>query len=136
MAKYDKDAVILQHIIKYCDRVREAQNRFGTSCGAFASDSDYQSCCSMYVFQISENSIHLSDAMKTACPQIPWQKIKGMRNILAHDYEAVKTERLWDTMQNDLPKLREDCLRILMDFGHEYRPEDNDDERLADDDED
>jgi len=133
MAKYDKNAAALQSVIKYCDKAFEARKRFGDSYEAFASDSDYQSCCSMYVFQISEYCNHLSDAIKTAHPDIPWRQIKGMRNILAHDYDAVKTTRLWDTLQHDLSRLRENCLQILMDLGHEYRPEDKDDEQLVDD---
>ena len=128
---YDKNAVALQNIIRYCDKTSEAQKRFGLSFDAFVRDSDYQSCCSMYVFQISEKSNHLSDALKAAYPHIPWQKIRGMRNILAHNYEAVQTERLWETMQSDLPKLREDCLRILTGLGHEYNPADQDGETLG-----
>ena len=132
MAKYDKNAMVLGRVVKYCDKVRAAVKRFGNSYDVFASDADYQSCCSMYVLLISESCSQVSDTVKAANPGVPWQKIKGMRNILAHDYEAVKTERLWDTMRHDLPQLREDCLRILLDLGHEYNPEDNDDERLTD----
>ena len=133
MAKYDKDAASLQYAIKYCDRASEARKRFGDSYSVFASDADYQSCCSMYMFQISEYCNHVSDALKATYPNIPWQKIRGMRSILAHDYEAVKTDRLWDTLQHDLSPLRANLLRILTDLGYEYRPEENDDERLPSD---
>jgi len=118
MARYDKNAAALQRVIQYCDRVFEARNRFGASYETFASDTDYQSCCSMYVFQIGECSIQISEAVKASNPDVPWQKIKGMRNIFAHNYEMIQTRRLWDTMQHDLPKLREGCLRILMNLGY------------------
>jgi len=132
MVKYDKNAAALQSVIKYCDKASEARKRFGDSYDIFSSDTDYQSCCSMYVFQISEYCNHLSDSIKTAYPNIPWQQIKGMRNLLAHDYEALITTRLWGTLQHDLPRLRENYLKILLNLGHEYPPDEKDDEQLVD----
>ena len=31
-------------------------------------------------------------------PSIPWEQIKGMRNLIAHDYARVKPEIVWDTV--------------------------------------
>jgi uncharacterized protein with HEPN domain len=134
MTKYDKNAAALKHIIAYCDRTEEARRRFGDSLSVFRSDYDYRSCCSMYVYQIAEHCIHISDDIKKKHPEIPWKEIRGMRNIFAHDYDTVKTNRLWDTIVGDLPALREECLRILTDLGYEYSPEDDNDETPADDD--
>ena len=128
-----KDSAILCKIIAYCDKVHAALERFGNTRETFESDIDYQSCCSMYVFQISEKSITLSESLKSANPHVPWQMIRGMRNILAHNYEALKVDRLWETMQNDLPKLREDCMRILSGLKSYYTLDENDDDFLVDD---
>ncbi|MCL1911486.1 MAG: DUF86 domain-containing protein [Leptospirales bacterium] len=38
---------------------------------------------------------------------IPWNKIRGLRNRIVHDYEGVKLEIIWDIVKNDLPVLRE-----------------------------
>jgi len=131
MDKNSKDSAILSKMIAYCDKVRTARERFGNAREIFESDIDYQSCCSMYVFQISEKSISLSESLKMANPHVPWQMIRGMRNIFAHNYEALQVDRLWETMQNDLPKLREECMRILSGLG--VLPDENDDETLVDD---
>ena len=29
---------------------------------------------------------------------VPWEKAKGMRNLIAHDYARVKPEVVWDTV--------------------------------------
>lgn len=38
-------------------------------------------------------------------PQIPWSKIKGMRNIVVHDYYEVELPVIWRTVQDELPAL-------------------------------
>ena len=39
-------------------------------------------------------------------PEIPWGEMIGMRNKLAHDYDDIDWELVWDTVINDLPKLK------------------------------
>jgi len=39
-------------------------------------------------------------------PDIPWQKIAAMRNILAHEYLGVDLTLIWGTLQKDLIVLR------------------------------
>jgi uncharacterized protein with HEPN domain len=133
MAKYDKNAAALEHVISYCDKTAEARRRFGDSLSAFRSDYDYRSCCAMYVYQITEHCNHISGEIKEKYAKIPWKDMRGMRNIFAHDYDAIKIARLWDTIIDDLPALREECLRILEDLGREYSPA-TDDELLDDED--
>ncbi len=36
-------------------------------------------------------------------PNVPWRQIVGLRNVLAHGYEAVAHEVLYRTAQDDLP---------------------------------
>ena len=31
--------------------------------------------------------------------------MRGMRNRIVHDYEGVRLEIVWDTIQNDFPEL-------------------------------
>lgn len=38
-------------------------------------------------------------------PDIPWRKVIGLRNILAHGYEQVAHEILFKTITHDLPAL-------------------------------
>ncbi len=37
--------------------------------------------------------------------EIPWSDMRGMRNILAHEYESVDLSMVWNTIQDDLPPL-------------------------------
>ena len=38
-------------------------------------------------------------------PEIPLQLAKGMRNAIVHNYSGVKWGLIWDTAQEELPKL-------------------------------
>ena len=46
-------------------------------------------------------------------PEIPWPEIIGMRNRLIHGYDDISLDRLWDTINNELPPLIEQLRSIL-----------------------
>ncbi len=46
-------------------------------------------------------------------PEIPWRKVIGLRNILAHGYEQVTHEILFKTIADDLPALEMAVRRAL-----------------------
>jgi len=43
--------------------------------------------------------------MKQQYPQVPWSDLSDMRNKLIHEYFGVDREIVWQTIQEDLPKL-------------------------------
>ena len=47
----------------------------------------------------------ISVETKNNHPDLPWTEIIGMRNRLVHGYFDVDIERVWGTVQNDLPRL-------------------------------
>lgn len=57
------------------------------------------------------NSTYLS-----AYPEIPWKDIKGLRNIIAHEYANVDEEEIFNVVQNDLPKLLSVVKRMKADL--------------------
>ncbi len=58
---------------------------------------------------ISEASRRLTDEMKARHPDIPWQKVAGIGNILRHDYDSVAAPVLWTLVQRDIAPLEEAC---------------------------
>jgi len=54
---------------------------------------------------IGEAAGRISPEVQNEFPGIPFREIRGMRNIIAHDYGEVDLERVWETVTHDVPTL-------------------------------
>ncbi len=54
---------------------------------------------------IGEAAGNVSEGFKSNHPEIPWAKIRGMRNRVVHDYRNIQSVILWDILINELPEL-------------------------------
>ena len=66
---------------------------------------------------IGEAAGHVSREFQEAHPEIPWPVIISMRNRLAHGYFEVDLDRVWDTVQDDLPPLIVQLEKIVSHLG-------------------
>ena len=55
---------------------------------------------------IGEAARNLSVTFVERYPDIPWTRIKRMRNILIHEYFGVNLKVVWDTSHSNLPQLK------------------------------
>lgn len=62
---------------------------------------------------IGEIAASLLPDVETQYPQIPWKWIRGLRNIVIHEYFRVNLEIVWETIQNDLPPLADQLRQTL-----------------------
>ena len=49
-------------------------------------------------------------------PEIPWKDMAGMRDKVAHEYFGVKLERVWETIQRDIPGIKPLFEKMLKDL--------------------
>jgi len=45
----------------------------------------------------------VDQATRQKFPQIDFRKIAGMRNVIAHDYENVRADTMWNTAKKQFP---------------------------------
>lgn len=97
------DLIRLRHIF---DAAKEAV--------ALASDNsrqDFKSnrtlCLSLIylIANIGEAVRYISYTFRESHPEIPWNKMIGMRNRLIHGYFNVNLDTVWETVNEDLPQL-------------------------------
>jgi uncharacterized protein with HEPN domain len=55
---------------------------------------------------IGEAARNLSAPFVEEHSDIPWQRIKRMRNVLIHEYFGVNLKVVWDTSHANLPQLK------------------------------
>lgn len=113
MPSIDRDAAVVRYMLKYCGEVETAHRDFDCSKEKFMNSSTYRNAVTMPILQIGELSGHLSDEFKTAHPEIPWNAMRGIRNLMAHQYHAVDFEIIWETSQSDIPALKAFCEKTL-----------------------
>lgn len=61
---------------------------------------------------IREAARHIPPEIETKYAFVPWAEMRGMRNILLHEYFGVNVEILWQTVVNDLPPVISTLQRI------------------------
>ena len=62
---------------------------------------------------IGEMVVRLSVEFINHHNTIDWFKIKGFRNIVAHDYFGVDAKEVWNIVQLHLPKLKIETQKIV-----------------------
>jgi uncharacterized protein with HEPN domain len=62
---------------------------------------------------LCESTRRVDDRYKQEHPNIPWQSIAGMRNVLVHDYFDVDFETVWKIVERDLPPLAQ-AMRLIL----------------------
>jgi len=77
----------LTDIIEAIERIRAVMGDIPLD--VFEADWQRQWLVDRGVEIISEASRHLTDELKARHPEIPWEKVAGIGNVLRHNYERI-----------------------------------------------
>ena len=67
--------------------------------------------------EIGEQAKRITSDTLGAMPDVDWPNVKGMRDVIAHDYMDVQVEVVVDVVRDDLPGLRRAACTALGVFG-------------------
>jgi uncharacterized protein with HEPN domain len=72
---------------------------------AFLADRQKQDAVIRRLEIIGEATAHLSEQTRREVPALPFRKMRGMRNIVAHDYANVNLSIVWDVATAHVPEI-------------------------------
>ena len=105
----NRDLNIIEKMDRYCQQMDEAHTLFQHSYENFRVNSVYKNAVCLCLMQIGELANNLSEEFKNNNPDIPWRQIRGMRNIVAHEYGHIDDEIVWETIEDGIPVLKSFC---------------------------
>lgn len=62
---------------------------------------------------VGEATYMLTKEYKQSHSSIPWLVIEKMRHVLVHGYYTISPEKVWDTVHEDLPVLKQQLIALL-----------------------
>lgn len=92
----------------------------GIDDAAFASDIHMRDATGLRLIAIGEAARAIADTTKSVHSEVPWAKVVGMRNFIAHNYEGISAATLLDTVRHHLPTLAAACHAILAEHGEAF----------------
>lgn len=68
----------------------------------------------LYQFVVIGEAVkHLASATRERAPEIPWEDVAGLRDLIAHEYFQIRIERVLEIVERDLPALERAIGRLL-----------------------
>ena len=112
MQHKDKNIIIVEKMIKYCDKIIDIKNKEELTKEKYMESDIIQLAIDMCIYQLTELSVHLDDQFKLKHLDIPWAQIKGMRNVHAHEYDKIDRNIIWNTIESEISLLKNKLVKI------------------------
>lgn len=106
----ERDRLYLRHIVAAAADI-EAFTVDGRA--GFFADRKTQAAVIRQIEIIGEAVKRLSPALTAAEGTVPWRLIAGARDRLFHGYFSVDLDAVWAMVEQDMPVLRAQVVRIL-----------------------
>ena len=107
----NKNIFRLKHILESIDKINSISKDLSHE--KFAENWILQDAVIRNLEVIGEASNHIDDELKNEYPEVAWNEIRGLRNIIAHVYFEIDTKQIWNTIQDNIPELQSQIQQIL-----------------------
>ena len=98
--------LLLEDIVEAAGKIRRFTN--GLTFDEFKADEKTIDAVVRNFEVIGEAANRLSDEFKAQHANIDWNRIRGFRNRIVHDYFGIDYEIVWSIVQNYIPSLIDD----------------------------
>ena len=112
-AHRSRTAATLRDLIGFTDTAARLVARGKRS---YDSDEALRLAAEVILHNIGEAVARLPDEFVTAHPKVAWRSMKATRNVVAHKYEQVDYQLIWNALVNRLPAEAARIREILADL--------------------
>ena len=106
-----RDAIHLADIIKSARMIQEYVS--GASRQNFLGNNQLQDSVIRRFEIIGEAAGRVSQRLRDGSPDVPWSEMRGMRNRVIHRYDDIDMDIVWDTVEQDIPRLITQLERLV-----------------------
>jgi len=85
----------------------------GMTLDQFVNDARTMDAVVRNLMTMGESIRWIPEPILDAHPAVPWRTLRGMRNVVVHEYFGVDPAILWETVRSDLPPLEADLEAVL-----------------------
>jgi len=96
--------ILFEDILEAINKIEDYTT--GINLQSFKSNSMLLDAVVRNIEIIGEASSKIPDEIKIKFAEIPWVKLKGIRNRIVHDYFGVDAEIIWVVIEKDLFELK------------------------------
>ena len=98
-----QDASFLWDMLKAARGIVEMTN--GMEYADYLADRKTQLAVERQVEIIGEAARRVSESLRAANAEIPWQRIIAQRHVLAHEYGVIRQDLMWRVVSVHIPEL-------------------------------
>jgi uncharacterized protein with HEPN domain len=109
-----RDKGRIEHMLAAIANVEEFTN--GVSAEEFVNSKVLFFAVVKNIEIVGEATYILTKEFRESHQSIPWLVIEKMRHVLVHGYYTVSPEKVWKTVQEDLPVLKEQLANLLAEM--------------------
>lgn len=107
-----KTKLSLLTIIEAIERIESYTKGFNNSDDFYHDEKSFDATMMQFLI-IGEMISKLDENFKEKYSNIPWQKIKDFRNIVAHNYFGIDADEIWEIIITKIKPLKVDIQNIL-----------------------
>jgi len=105
----------LLSIFESIEKIENYSSEFDSADDFYHDEKSFDATMMQFVI-IGEMILKLDESFKKEHSNIPWQKIKGFRNIVAHNYFGIDADEIWDIIKNRIKPLKSEIEDLISTF--------------------
>ena len=109
---FEKEKYNILAILEAINKILNYTSSFSDADEFFANEKNFDAVLMNFIV-VDEMVVRMSDEFINKYDDIDWFRIKGFRNIVAHNYFGIDAEEVWQIIEDKIPALKEEIEKIL-----------------------